>query len=91
MQSELKKGIRDGGLLRAFFHTYAINLISACPEHPDVARGGVVLKLSLPVLKSSVTLIHETPHLYDTCRKWQLVIWCLAYTVGVYGPIVTTI
>ena len=26
MQSELKTGIRDGGLLRAFFHIYAINL-----------------------------------------------------------------
>lgn len=84
MQSELKKGIRDGGLLRAFFHTCAINLISASPEHPGmkVARGGVVLKLSLLVLKSSVTLIHETPHLYNTCRIWQLVICCMAYTVG---------
>lgn len=26
MQSELKKGIRDGGLLSAFFYTYAIDL-----------------------------------------------------------------
>ena len=84
MQSGLKKGIRDGGLLRAFFHIYTINIISASPEHPDlkVGRGGVVLKLSLSVRKTLVTLVHAALHVYDTCRKWQLVICCMAY-IGV--------
>jgi hypothetical protein len=42
-----KKCIREGGLLRAFFHTYASNLTVA-----GTYPGGVVLKLKRPVLKN---------------------------------------
>ncbi len=43
MQGESKKGIRDGGLLRAFFYTYANTLSVAEIPRLEGARGGVVL------------------------------------------------